>query len=278
MKRPNFFIPEGWRDNSPAVHCGDLARQAQSRVPEGRLTRLNCAWAAIFAGCVLLPNVATAQEPAATDSSQTDLDAQLLEDLGGDLFDESPDEGATELDKDLREFHGEDIGQSSPADDPHLPLERIGMQMRSAQRLLAERDGFGRATRLQDQILQDLDELIKQAQRQRKHSQKPGKSSPGSQRSDAKPQGGQQGQAAAEGQQPAADSTDNLREGTSETGSPADRQATRTELLKNLWGHLPERVRQQMLQSADDEFLPKYELEIEQYFRRLAEDPDLDGR
>jgi hypothetical protein len=33
-----------------------------------------------------------------------------------------------------------------------------------------------------------------------------------------------------------------------------------------------------MLQSQDDEFLPKYELEIEQYFRRLAEDPELDGR
>ena len=38
----------------------------------------------------------------------------------------------------------------------------------------------------------------------------------------------------------------------------------------------PERVREQMLQSHDDEFLPKYELEIEQYFRRLAEDPLLE--
>jgi hypothetical protein len=39
-----------------------------------------------------------------------------------------------------------------------------------------------------------------------------------------------------------------------------------------LWGHLPERQREQMLQSFSDEFLPKYELEIEQYYRRLSED------
>jgi hypothetical protein len=44
------------------------------------------------------------------------------------------------------------------------------------------------------------------------------------------------------------------------------------ELLKDLWGHLPERVREQLLQAPTDEFLPKYQLEIEKYFRRLAEE------
>ena len=44
------------------------------------------------------------------------------------------------------------------------------------------------------------------------------------------------------------------------------------ELMKNLWGQLPVRDRNQLLQSAPDEFLPKYELLIEQYYRRLAEE------
>ncbi len=35
-------------------------------------------------------------------------------------------------------------------------------------------------------------------------------------------------------------------------------------------GALPERAREQMLQLPAEEFLPKYELEIEDYFRRLA--------
>jgi len=42
-------------------------------------------------------------------------------------------------------------------------------------------------------------------------------------------------------------------------------------LLKALWGELPQREREQMLQLPVEEFLPKYELLIEQYFKRLSE-------
>jgi hypothetical protein len=45
-------------------------------------------------------------------------------------------------------------------------------------------------------------------------------------------------------------------------------------LMKDLWGHLPARTREKMLQSFSDDFLPKYELEIEQYYRRLSEERD----
>ena len=42
--------------------------------------------------------------------------------------------------------------------------------------------------------------------------------------------------------------------------------------MKRLWGGLPERARLQMLQGPVEEFPPKYEEQIEQYFRRLAEE------
>jgi hypothetical protein len=242
----------------------------------GRSCRIGSALLAICAAFVASAETSSAQEPAPADAAKSELDAQLLQDLGGDLF--KPEGGADELEEGLLESLGEDIGKNSPSDDPHSPLERIGAQMRSVQRLLAEQPDAGRATLLQDRIVRDLDELIKQVQRRKNQSQSGGKSSPGSQRPDAEPQGGgQPGNTSAEGQQPAADSREGTREGAGE-GSTADRDRSRSELVKNLWGHLPERVRQQMLQSPDDEFLPKYEFEIEQYFRRLAEDPELDER
>ncbi|MEX0586617.1 MAG: hypothetical protein WD176_08235, partial [Pirellulales bacterium] len=44
-------------------------------------------------------------------------------------------------------------------------------------------------------------------------------------------------------------------------------------LLEKVWGHLPQKEREErMTQFAGDRFLPKYELEIEQYFQRLVED------
>ena len=49
----------------------------------------------------------------------------------------------------------------------------------------------------------------------------------------------------------------------------AGRYPTAAEMLKDVWGHLPPHLRQQMEQSANEEFLPQYELEIAEYFRSL---------
>jgi hypothetical protein len=46
--------------------------------------------------------------------------------------------------------------------------------------------------------------------------------------------------------------------------------AQMNDLLKDVWGQLPERMRQQMMQSSVEEFLPKYELLIEDYFKALS--------
>jgi len=43
-------------------------------------------------------------------------------------------------------------------------------------------------------------------------------------------------------------------------------------LLKDSWGHLPAHAREQMLQNSPEQFLPQYELMIERYYRRLAEE------
>ena len=45
-------------------------------------------------------------------------------------------------------------------------------------------------------------------------------------------------------------------------------------MLKEVWGHLPARVREQMQNSASEQFLSKYEELIEKYYERLTEDSD----
>ncbi|MFW5693153.1 MAG: hypothetical protein ACOCWL_02960, partial [Thermoguttaceae bacterium] len=67
------------------------------------------------------------------------------------------------------------------------------------------------------------------------------------------------------------------REATDEPGEaesidePPDPQQT-LQAMERLWNRLPERQREQLLQLAPEQFLPKYQSEIEQYFRRLSEE------
>ena len=44
------------------------------------------------------------------------------------------------------------------------------------------------------------------------------------------------------------------------------------DVLRRIWGHLPEKVRDDMQASFSEQFLPKYERLIEEYYKRLAEE------
>lgn len=42
-------------------------------------------------------------------------------------------------------------------------------------------------------------------------------------------------------------------------------------MVRNVWGHLPEKLRDEMQQSFKEGDLPKYRSQIELYFRAIAE-------
>jgi hypothetical protein len=42
-------------------------------------------------------------------------------------------------------------------------------------------------------------------------------------------------------------------------------------MVRQVWGHLPEKLREEMQQAPKDADLPKYRALIEQYFRAIAE-------
>jgi hypothetical protein len=49
------------------------------------------------------------------------------------------------------------------------------------------------------------------------------------------------------------------------------RQEERERLMKEVWGKLPQRIRQKLLNASDEKYLPEYEDRIQEYFRKLSE-------
>jgi hypothetical protein len=212
---------------------------------------------------VLLP-AAVAQQPdkpaskRADDALRKELETDLLGDLpaakkttpGKDGGKPSPDE--QRLQDDLKA--GEDLGSA-----PENPLLLIGRQMRAAQQRIAQKDTSDETQSVQGEIIDELKKLIEQAKKQGGSGNKTtrgrgtGKGGPG------------------DGQvQPGAP-----REATDRVGKPQT-EATETadvrDLLQRIWGHLPQKRLDEMRNALSDQFLPKYEKLIEEYYKRLAEE------
>jgi hypothetical protein len=163
------------------------------------------------------------------------------------------------------------IGNSPTAQS----LTQVRQGMQSAEALLAQ-PGLGAsggtirlAGTVQQKVLSDLDQLIAQLSKQCQGGQCNGGQCNGDKPSDKPGQKpGKSGSAKGTGKTAARDSTDRLDRTTAKSADKGEVN----EMVKALWGQLPERSREQMQQSFSDEFLPKYELEIEQYYRRLSEE------
>jgi hypothetical protein len=155
------------------------------------------------------------------------------------------------------------------SDDPMLQIAR---QMRRCRQRIAQADSGPGTQQLQRQIVDDLDRLIQQARRSSgqcragtSQSQPSSRSpTPGPPHNTAGPANGQQ-----QSKNPA--TTKSPHAAGAKTARKPDLAGTQA-IIKRLWGVLPEREREQMLQSPPEEFPPEYELLIEDYFRRLSEE------
>ena len=163
---------------------------------------------------------------------------------------------------------GEDLGAESAASS----LAPIGEAMRKVEGRLASGDTSDSTQTLQKQIVDALAKLIEQGAKSGNSSgsgapsPSPSASTPESQQNQASQQGNSGGNAP--GDDPSRDSTDRLGEADHQDARRRQMQA----VFKQAWGHLPERVREEMQSAAGEKFLPKYERIIEDYFRRLAEE------
>jgi len=178
-----------------------------------------------------------------------------------------------------------DLGaeKTLPEKDPdgdNDPVTLIGEKMRLVETLLRQPsvDGNPQTGPLQAQIVQELKKLIelldKQAQQQSSSSSSSSAQQTqqqASSRSQVKQPALQQGESK-EGQQkdkPSRDSTKRLGKTT-----PQVNLVELTEVIKEIWGHLPEKDRERLRQLSADQVMPGHSVAVEKYFRRLAEEAD----
>ena len=217
------------------------------------------------------------------------LDEQLFDDLDSDLFDDldvsqplpegGPDDrnGPVRSQPQNRELdraqpdllhQGEDIGSDQAVD----PLTRIGQRMRDVEHRMSQKDTSEDTQRLQQRVVDELDQLLRLAKQQHKHQSGGGQPSSNV----------RQRKSVRQTQPP---TEEQLRKNTNRgSGDSAQRVGTAPPgqvdwdpshvLGKEIWGHLPEQQREQMILQQSEQFLPQYKLLIEEYFKRLAEDEE----
>ncbi len=171
----------------------------------------------------------------------------------------------------------QDLSAVSEADNPLVDIAR---RMREAERLLAQANSGQKTQELQDGILRDLDALLKQVQAQCRAAraaqgqcQSPGtaerKADNPSPQSSPRPVS----ELPKERSEKKLGSTARTAERPTHGRNPQADAKQRASLVRGAWGSLPERQRQQMMQLLPPEqFLPKYESMIEEYYRRLGEE------
>jgi hypothetical protein len=227
-----------------------------------------------------------ADEPSEKAKPASSLDQQLLEGLDDALLeglDDAPNKttkaatsdepkvnkkretplGKSQLDDDLlRELGGEtgeDIGAEPASQDP---LVGIGRRMRNVQSRLIDQKLDDGTSQMQQRILDDLAALLQECKKQ---CQGGGNGKPGS-----NPGKGSQSGKSPAAQAPsdtARNSSDKLRNRNSEHGD----KVPLANAMKESWGNLPQHVRDKLSNVNADAFLPKYELMLEKYFKRLGE-------
>ncbi len=152
------------------------------------------------------------------------------------------------------------------------PMLQLGREMSEAKRRIAKANGGAGTQQLQRQIIDDLDRLIDQARK--KSCQCKSGSCQSQQNSQKKPSSQPPKPSSKPGTnpnaKPAAPGSPRPPGNTASKKSAAAAEAR--DAMQRLWYLLPQHARERMLQSPGEEFAPKYEVQIEEYFRRLSED------
>ena len=206
--------------------------------------------ATLMLAVATIPSIAQDEKPKPPKPSP--LDQQLLDDLDRDLLKDLP--GAKSASADGN-------GDVSPPIQSENPLAQLAERMRAVETRIANKDTSPETQKLQKQILAELAALMEQAKKQGGGSKKPGN---GQGKGSDQPGEGSGNPTAG----PVRDSTNRIEQGNKEATETADVK----DLLRRMWGHLPDKVRDQMQASLSEQFLPKYERLIEEYYKRLAEE------
>jgi hypothetical protein len=158
---------------------------------------------------------------------------------------------------------GDHAGRAEVSREMSILID-VFLNMRLAGQLMGKGD-WQKTLVVQQQVIERLDELLRSAP------------PPASQPPQPETQLSQQEEAPSPSPDQPVAQPDKAQSSPTETvGKQAKEGAeTQTEelrqILRGLWGQLPERVRSQVSETIAEQFLPQYAPLIEQYYRRLAE-------
>jgi hypothetical protein len=154
-----------------------------------------------------------------------------------------------------------------PEQDPKEIMARITKNMRMVDERLAMKDAGAGTRQVQRDILKDLDALIEQKRRQQQQ-QRASQSSRNQQRQQrAQRQRELQEQAEAQKQQ----ENDQMTKTGTGGGRGGGRGGKIADLYKDIWGHLPETLRQEMDAYSREKFMAKYGDLLKQYYSTISE-------
>ena len=172
-------------------------------------------------------------------------------------------------------------------------LERAIKGMRQAQKRISAADTSGETQKIQQQVVKDLQDILallkKQQQRQKRQSQNQKQDQNQSQSERQKMQQDQTDPQNS-GSKKNPDKSGDPRDGRRNDGKSADSQertdparaaaekARRAQMVKDVWGHLPPHVREAMLNSVSEKYLPKYEELVKKYYETLAQKTTTENR
>lgn len=160
-------------------------------------------------------------------------------------------------------------------------FESAVRDMESVAQRLGRRFDTGRETRrMQDEIVAKLESVLEAAIQQQRQQQQQSSGSPSPQQQDQgsaqnasqpgqQPGGqGSQSASASASSSPSSQANQGQTAPTRPQGGAPDRPLAE---LREQWGNLPPRVRDELLEGLDERFSPHYQRLTEAYYRRLAE-------
>lgn len=252
-----------------------------------------CGVALALTGMCFEPRLATAQDPEA-DKPET-LEKK------SDTPDKPATKPAEEKDSDKTDAEDQDAKPKPRLTDRVLedligkareqagnPLDAIVERMRTAQQRLLKTETDKETRELQTQIVKDLDVLIEQLKNQKpppksNQNQPPpmgdsdqnmpprGSGQPKPQNSEKQGSGGEKQPQGASSNQTQGDKSRQSTNQPSQQRLSPEEEAARQRMAKDVWGHLPPALRQQLLNVYSEKFLPKYDELVRKYYEALAE-------
>ena len=219
---------------------------------------------------------AAAPPPSTDDQLRESLNSKAGDDYDRALLgDPAKPEGKGQVDENLQKKLQRELGPAARREDkPADPLRKIAEDMSKIPPRLDQRDSGVVTQHMQGQIVSDLQKLIELAKKSGCCKNcKGGKPGGGGDKKPAQSSGQPSGNSPA----PVQASDPKIR--TPEEIAAEEAKKKAREWMKEEWFKtgLQTHTPQEMLDSGPSEyFLPEYELEIEDYFRRLSEDhPEL---